>query len=309
MKTDDADMILLPGCLPGDRPTLQALCAGLPAHSAAASCLGAAKVEACHVSWTDAEREAGHFSGDLPAGRELAHLALKMAPTLALQPQSVAVATPLHAALGLTDLTATEAEQLALSEADSRALCAAASEHLRDEGVQFHFVDSLRWLVTCDRALAVRCERPEWMIGEALRPSLPCGADARTVERWMNELQMLLYTHPANIAREDSGQPPVNVVWLWGFSGLSADAASDPTVSPPDTRWLRAIRHGDVAAWQQAWNDVAPRLLSAGAILIGDHRPRLRLTARAPTVLSRLKSAFHRAPTLAQTLLSLQARA
>lgn len=305
-------MILLPGCLPDDHSTLRALCAGLDAHATLASRLRTATVEAFHGSWTDAEREAIHCNSDLPAGRVLARMAPSVAPANSSLSPVVAVATPMHAALALTDLTATEPEQLALSEEDSRVLCAQASAHLRDEGVQFVFVEPLRWLVTCDRQIDVRCERPEWMVGEALRPNLPRGTDARTVERWMNELQMLLFTQPVNIAREDRGLPPVNVVWLWGFSAPEGDGKvgdDTSTLSVPDTRWLQAIRNGDVPSWQQAWLAVEPQLMSAQSIVLGDHRPRLRLTPQAPTLLSRIGSPFRRAPTLAQVLLSLQAPA
>lgn len=304
-------MILLPGCLPGDSATLRALCEGLPAHAQAASRLGATTVEPCHGSWTDAEREATGCKHDLPVGLELARQAQAhaqmTASTGAGPTQTVAVATPVHAALALTDLTATEPEQLALSEDDSRALCVAANAHLRDEGVQLDFVGPLQWLVTCDQPVDVLTERPDWMIGEALRPNLPRGANARMVERWMNELQMLLYTHPVNAAREDRGLPPVNVVWLWGFSPSGESEDDGVALLPPDTRWLRAIRNGDPTSWQQAWADVIPQLLSADSIIIGDHRPRLRLTPSAPTALSRIKSVFGRTPALAQVLQSLQA--
>lgn len=304
-------MILLPGCLPGDRSTLQALCEGLDAHIPMASRLGTATVVPCHGSWTDAEREAARCSHDLPTARELSR-ELARAVHAAAWPdpgsmQALAIATPIHAALALTDLTATGPEQLNLSEEDARALCAAANTHMRDEGLQFYVVEPLRWLVACDRPVNVLSERPDWMIGEALRPNLPRGADARRVERWMNELQMLLYTHPVNIAREDRGLPPVNVVWLWGFSSPGELGRNAPVLPSPDTRWLQAIRDGDASAWQHAWTEVPPRLLAADCIILGDHRPRLRLTPTAPTALSRIKSVFGRAPTLAQVLRTLQA--
>jgi hypothetical protein len=42
----------------------------------------------------------------------------------------------------------------------------------------------------------------------------------------MNEVQMLLYEHPVNQAREAGGHAPVNGVWLWGGGRFSA--ANDP---------------------------------------------------------------------------------
>ena len=43
----------------------------------------------------------------------------------------------------------------------------------------------------------------------------------------LTELQMALYEHPANTAREQRGDPAINSVWLWGAGKLPA-AASGP---------------------------------------------------------------------------------
>ena len=210
-------MLLLPGSLPLDRATLKALCEGLAELWETAALLQGAAVAEYSGSWSDAEREASGDSGDLNDGVALA----QQATPLDDEAVSVAVATPLHAALGLTDLTPVDPSTLSLSVDESRALCAAADAHMTGDGVRLQFVDAARWLVTCNRAVDVLTERPDWIIGELLRPNLPRGRDARLVERWMNELQMLLHAHPANTAREERRLPPVNLVWLWGFGSRS----------------------------------------------------------------------------------------
>jgi len=300
-------MILLAGCLPPDRSTLVALCDGLAASPEVAARLQEATVEPFDGTWTDAEREALGCAADLPAGDNLARRMQLPEFHAVAATGSVAVASPMHATLGLTDLTPLDPAECALSEDDSRELCDAADTHLLTEGVRFQFVETTQWLVLSDRGVDVRTERPEWMIGESLRPSLPHGADARTVERWMNELQMLLYTHRVNIRREDHGLPPINVVWLWGFSAPGA-GNSTGTTNVPDTRWLAAIRRGDVPAWQRAWIDIAPALLVADTIILGDHRPRFRLTPNAPTLLTRVMSKFRGKPRLGDVLFALQAK-
>lgn len=40
----------------------------------------------------------------------------------------------------------------------------------------------------------------------------------------LNELQMLLFTHPVNRARETRGELPVNSVWLWGGGTRPAES-------------------------------------------------------------------------------------
>ncbi len=339
-------MLLLPGSLPPDRATLKALCEGLAELPEIAAHLQGATITDYAGSWSDAEREAAGAPGDLHDGVALAKEVLQTRD----QAATVATATPFHAALGLADLTPADPSKLSLSPDESRSLCEAADAHMREQGVRLHFVDTARWLVTCNRTVQVLTERPDWIVGELLRPNLPRGRDARLVERWMNELQMLLHSHPVNIAREERRLPPVNLVWLWGFGSTSnADAHRLPSppvgegqgergmvagtsllyspspsprsplatsvsrLSPPgrgahclDHTFATAMRNGDLKAWQAAWATVSPEILAAHTVILGDRRPRLRLTATRPSIASRLLSPFKRKATLAEALSKLQ---
>lgn len=246
------------------------------------------------------------------------------------------IATPLHAALGLTDLTPLDPTQIPLSDEESRALCEAADAHLSAEGVRLTFVNAHMWTVTCAREIDALTERPDWLIGEPLRPNLPRGIGARLLERWMNELQMLLFAHPVNAAREERGLPPINIVWLWGFGSLNVEKTEDVTatvgaarrdthpLSTPTSRqaaptkagsWagnspslehLHALRNGKVTVWQNAWQTRSSEILSANSILLGDSHPRLRLTPRKPSTASNFTALFQRKPTLEAVLATLQ---
>ena len=64
---------------------------------------------------------------------------------------------------------------------------------------------------------------PVDLAGADIDPHLP-------PKQWhplLTELQMALYEHPANTAREQRGEPVINSVWLWGAGKLPA-AASGP---------------------------------------------------------------------------------
>lgn len=52
--------------------------------------------------------------------------------------------------------------------------------------------------------------------GRDIDPIQPQGEAAQQYRTLLNELQMLLFTHPVNQAREARGELPVNSVWLWG---------------------------------------------------------------------------------------------
>ncbi len=320
-------MLLLPGSLPPDRATLQALCEGLAELLEIALLLQGATVAEYSGSWSDAEREASSNAGDLHDGVALAQDALQAGD----EAVSVAVATPLHAALGLADLTPVDPPTLSLSADESRALCEAADAHMREDGVRLRFVDAARWLVTCNQSVDVLTERPDWIIGELLRPNLPRGRDARLIERWMNELQMLLHAHPVNSAREERGLLPINLVWLWGLQplplreraeskgvdGVNNHPHSTDTLTPTLSRqgrggltvehgFAKAMREGDLATWQATWANVSREILSAQTIILGDSRPRLRLTTAPPGITARLLSLFKRKATLAEVLTQLQ---
>ena len=335
-------MLLLPGSLPSDRATLNALCEGLAALPEIAHYLQGAMVAEYSGSWSDAEREANGAAGDLNDGIALA------LPTGARNDETVtvAIATPLHAALGLADLTPIDPAKLSLLADESRVLCEASDAHMQEDGVRLHFVGTARWLVTCNKTVDVLTERPDWIIGELLRPNLPRGRDARLVERWMNELQMLLHAHPVNIAREERRLPPANLVWLWGFQpqaqklpsplvgeGLgergSVAGTSIPTPPSPSPRsslatsvsrlspqgrgafrvehgFANAIRNGNLQAWQMTWANVSREILAAQTLILGDSRPRLRLTVATPGITARLLALFKRKATLAEVLTQLQ---
>ena len=80
----------------------------------------------------------------------------------------------------------------------------------------------------------------------------------------LTELQMALYEHPANTAREQRGEPVVNSVWLWGAGKLPA-AASGPwqSVSADDPvalglGRLAGMRHRAPGAGATDWLERAP---------------------------------------------------
>ena len=80
----------------------------------------------------------------------------------------------------------------------------------------------------------------------------------------LTELQMALYDHPANTAREQRGDPVINSVWLWGAGKLPA-AASGPwqSVSAEDPvaiglGRLAGMRHRTSGASAVDWLGRAP---------------------------------------------------
>ncbi|OGU21258.1 MAG: hypothetical protein A2580_10770 [Hydrogenophilales bacterium RIFOXYD1_FULL_62_11] len=97
--------------------------------------------------------------------------------------------------------------------------------------IRQHFGDALRplplhptrWYLHFPHAPHLRTTPVSVASGRDIHPLLPQGDAAGPLRVRLNELQMLLFDHPVNLAREARGELPVNSVWLWG--GGSAPVA------------------------------------------------------------------------------------
>ncbi|MEZ5477042.1 MAG: hypothetical protein R3E95_06015 [Thiolinea sp.] len=96
--------------------------------------------------------------------------------------------------------------------------------HLASDGLTLKAFHPTRWYLhaTPEFARAVPQTTPPSEVGNRnIFPYLPQSAD-RYWPRLLNELQMLLHTHPVNQAREQRGESPVNSLWLGGEGAVDA---------------------------------------------------------------------------------------
>ena len=123
---------------------------------------------------------------------------------------------PCHWQLGMDHVTLLAPEQLALSEAESRALLAAVQPLLEEDGLTLQYQrpdawlaqgELLRGLTTWSMARAAQQPLTREALSLAATP-----AQSAHLRRLQNELQMLLYTHPVNDAREQARRWPVNAL-------------------------------------------------------------------------------------------------
>jgi hypothetical protein len=89
-----------------------------------------------------------------------------------------------------------------------------------------------------DAHAGVRTVPLEGWIGADAGHGLPEGEQRGPWHRLINEVQMVLATHPVNEARRRAGRPEVNSLWFWGGGGLPASGG---------------------APWQSVWGE-APEL-------------------------------------------------
>ena len=166
--------------------------------------------------------------------------------------------TPCHWQVGMDQVVLIDPTALQLTDAESQALMAAVQPLLQEDGLQLHWQDALHWHARGDALQAFATASLDRVIGQNLRHWLPQGPTARTLSRLQSEVQMLLYHHPVNEARESRRQLTVNAFWLHGAGRLPD--ATGPAATQTGSAWpdmpmaLReSARRGDVTTWQAAW--------------------------------------------------------
>ncbi|WP_372722390.1 hypothetical protein, partial [Immundisolibacter sp.] len=127
---------------------------------------------------------------------------------------------PAGASLRLLSLDATP-----LTPTQARALFERVSCADIIQGVSWHMATPLRWYVLSNEAPMLETSPPDSLPGGRVADGQPSGPDAPRWQAWLNELQMLLFDAPPNLAREALDQAPANALWLWG-SGVT------PTLGP-----------------------------------------------------------------------------
>ena len=118
--------------------------------------------------------------------------------------------------------------------AETRSAAGDAQRALSQRRHALRRADPARWLVGCGAAQSLSTQPPERVHRQAAARATSPGADARTWRSWQNEIQMLLFEHPVNAAREAAGRAVVNSVWLWGGGTPASDRRARP-----DRRALR----------------------------------------------------------------------
>lgn len=163
-----------------------------------------------------------------------------------------------HWQVGADHVRLSPPEDLALDEESARTLLAAMAPYFLEDGITLAPGDKPgTWLATGEVFRGLRSVSMDTLMGRHLTRSLLDGAGtpAATLRRLQNEMQMLLYTHPANEARQQRGLAPVNSFWVTGAGVLDQARSVAPDVRVEVRLQAPALRR-DAAAHAQAWRAV-----------------------------------------------------
>lgn len=126
-------------------------------------------------------------------------------------------AHPVYLALARDYFVLPEPAPLLVSSDDAHAMIESLNQHFSTQGMHF-YAQGERWFLGLDFDPAVSTTWLKAALNQDVTPYLPQGAGALAWATLTNEIQMLLFSHPVNAAREARGELPINSLW---FDGLS----------------------------------------------------------------------------------------
>lgn len=184
--------------------------------------------------------------------------------------------TPCHWQVGMDQVLMHDPDRLQLSDEESQQLLHAMQPYLQEDGLQVSWHSALTWHAQGEMLAQLPTASLDRVVGVNVKHWMPDSAAARPLRRLQSEMQMLLYNHPVNDAREARRQATVNSFWLHGAGALPpATAAASSTQVAGGLR--QAALQGDAQAWQQAWQALDATVLAEAVTQLNTHGA-LRLT-------------------------------
>jgi hypothetical protein len=168
---------------------------------------------------------------------------------------------PVHFHIARDHLVLTDVWQLDITEAESRALFAAAEPLFKEMGKSLVFGDATTWFVQADDWQDLQTSSPHAACGHNIDIWMPQGSAALSWRKLQNEVQMQWYADPVNAAREARSAKPVNSIWLWGGAVMPPPALSAPYTDVFGlTHWMQGL---GATAGKQADNINAAELIDS----------------------------------------------
>jgi hypothetical protein len=176
--------------------------------------------------------------------------------------------TPAHWHVGHDQVNLVDPALLELDEPEARILHSTLAPLFEDLGWTWHWASASRWYVSHPSLAGLPTASIDRVIGRNVDLWLNDHPGVMLVRRLQSEVQMLLYVHPLNDAREERGALSVNSFWLSGTGSTQPASATLPGDVVVDDRLRAPLLGDDWSAWADAWHalDAGPirQLLEAG---------------------------------------------
>ena len=164
-----------------------------------------------------------------------------------------------HLQVGADHILLLPPEDLGVDADTSSLLMSAMAPYFLEDGIALHPHGTVpgTWFATGEPFRNLRTVSTDQVAGRRLTRSMleSAGGSAAVLRRLQNEMQMMLYTHPANEARQQQGLLPINSFWVTGAGVLDASIPAHPHVQVERRLHAAALRT-DIAAHAKAWQEV-----------------------------------------------------
>ena len=125
-------------------------------------------------------------------------------------------AAPVHLVLQRDSFSLAEPAPLPLQPDEFDALTSTLNQHFSIDDLQF-FWHETTWFLSLKINPNIQTMPLQSVINKDIHAFLPTGEGAMQWAKFQNEIQMLLFNHPVNLAREANKLPPVNSIWCYGL--------------------------------------------------------------------------------------------
>ncbi len=163
--------------------------------------------------------------------------------------QPVWLAELVHVAPSRDGAALLPAAELAITPEQSVALFESVHAMFRESGFLLSGSGQPHWHVSPPAGYQARSASPALVAITSVNDWWSQDMASRSWRKLVNEVQMLWFDHPVNLARQGQGLPPVNSLWLYGGASTSQlDALELPDARMHDELLAPAIRQ-DWSAW------------------------------------------------------------
>lgn len=123
-------------------------------------------------------------------------------------------ATPIHLVLQRDSFSLASPVPLPLEIEEIEALSSTLNQHFMPDKIHFIWHEK-QWFLKLEYNPNITTYAPELAINKDISAYLPTGDGAIQWARISNEIQMLLFEHPVNLAREAKRLPVINSIWCY----------------------------------------------------------------------------------------------
>jgi len=161
-------------------------------------------------------------------------------------------ADPVHLAPDRDQLVMLPLSVLQVQMGEAQALAETFNRNYANEGYRLETPHPERWYLRVPAPLKCVTHEPIVVAGRSVFEFMPEGEAGQRLRQLMNEIQMLFYEQPVNLAREAAGRPSINSLWMWGGGRLLETPITVPDTvltNMPLVAGLALCASSDYTAW------------------------------------------------------------